>query len=92
MRRGGGSGRCALEDEIAWTANAFKTRYYDFTIKHFHEQALGQAMADGKPFKRSYSWTKSVLQLRGLTTKAPRRGVHRSGRLEVRLAEARPRS
>jgi hypothetical protein len=79
-RRGRRSGLRALEDEIAWTADTFRTRYFDFTIKHFHEQALGQAMSDGKPFRRSYSWTKSVLQLRGLTTKAPRRGVHRRKR------------
>jgi len=33
-----------------------------------------------KPFRRSSTWTKSVLQFRGLTTKAPRRGVHRRKR------------
>ena len=37
-------------------------------------------MAGGKPFHRSYSCVKSVLQLRGLTTKAPQRGVHRRKR------------
>jgi hypothetical protein len=58
----------------------FRTRYFDFRIKHFHEQIVGCAMSGGKPFQRSYSWTKSVLQLRGLTTKAPRRGVHRRKR------------
>jgi hypothetical protein len=79
-RRGRASGRGALEEEIAWTVETFRTRYFDFTAKHFHEQALGQMMDDGKRFKRSYSWTKSVLQLRGLTTKAPRRGVHRRKR------------
>jgi transposase len=79
-RRGRTSGLRAPEDEIAWTAETFRTRYFDFTIKHFHEQALGRTMGNGKPFKRSYSWTKSVLQLRGLTPKAPRRGVHRRKR------------
>src|SRR5712671_4577029 len=64
-RRGHTSGLRALEDEVAWTADTFRTRYFDFTIKHFHEQALEQTMPNGKPFKRSYSWTKSVLQLRG---------------------------
>ena len=58
----------------------FRTRYFDFTAKHFHEQVVGQPMADGQPFRRSYSLVKSVLQLRGLTTKAPRRGVHRRKR------------
>jgi hypothetical protein len=79
-RRGWTSGLRALEDEIAWTADTFQTRYFDSTIKHFHEQALGLTMRNGKPFKRSYSWTKSVLHLHGLTTRAPKRGVHRRKR------------
>jgi Helix-turn-helix domain len=79
-RRGRVSGRAADEAEIAWTARMFKTHYFDFRVKHFHERISGRTMDDGEPFKRSYSWTKSVLQLRGLTTKAPRRGVHRRKR------------
>jgi transposase InsO family protein len=79
-RRGRVSGRRAEEAEITWMTEMFRTRYFDFRIKHFHEQIVGRAMAGGKPFQRSYSWTKSVLQLRGLTTKAPRRGVHRRKR------------
>jgi hypothetical protein len=68
------------EAEAEWLAEMFRTRYFDFTAKHLHEQVVGQAMTDGKPFRRSYSCVKSVLQLRGLTTKAPRRGVHRRRR------------
>ena len=79
-RRGRASGRQAPVDEIEWTVDAFKTRYFDFTAKHFHESLLGQTMGDGKPFGRSYSWTKSVLQLRGLTTRAKKRGAHRRKR------------
>jgi len=37
-------------------------------------------MADGQPFGRSYTWTKSVLQQRGLVTKAPKRSAHRKRR------------
>ena len=37
-------------------------------------------MADGQPFGRSYTWTKSVLQQRGLVTKAPKRSAHRKKR------------
>src|SRR3954463_14035361 len=37
-------------------------------------------MADGKPFVRSYTWTKSVLQQRGLITRAPKRSAHRKKR------------
>jgi hypothetical protein len=56
-RRGQTRGRRALEDAIAATVDTFKTRYFDFTIKHFHEQARGRTMGNGKPFKRSCSWT-----------------------------------
>src|SRR4051794_26780215 len=38
-------------------------------------------MADGRPFSRGYTWTKSVLQLRGLVSKAPKRSAHRKKRV-----------
>src|SRR5271168_1792404 len=79
-RRGRVSGRRTEEAEITWMTEMFFTQYFDFRIKHFHEQIVGRAIAGGKPFQHSNSWTKSVLQLRGLTTKAPRRGVHRRKR------------
>src|ERR1700685_3989073 len=79
-RRGGVSSSRVPDAEAEWLAEMFRTRYFDFTAKHFHEQIVGQAMVDGHPFHRSYSGVKSVLQLRGLTTKAPRRGVHRRKR------------
>src|SRR5215210_1446543 len=88
----------------------FRTRYFDFTAKHFqalpakhfHEAIHGRPMADGTSFVRGYTWTKSVLQGRGLTTKAPKRSAHRKkraapapaghagvpGRLAARLAAA----
>jgi hypothetical protein len=80
-RRGRASGRRAGVDEIAWVIEEFRTRYFDFTAKHFHEAIHGRAMADGRPFSRGYTWTKSVLQLRGLTTKAPKRSAHRKKRV-----------
>jgi hypothetical protein len=79
-RRGRVSSSRIPEAEAEWLAEMFRTRYFDFTAKHFHEQVVGQPMAGGKPFHRSYSCVKSLLQLRGLTTKAPRRGVHRRKR------------
>ena len=79
-RRGRVSSARVPDAEAEWVAGMFRTRYFDFTAKHFHERIVGCAMANGKPFRRSYSWMKSVLQLRGLTTKAPRRGVHRRKR------------
>src|SRR3954465_8046557 len=47
---------------------------------HLPEAVRGRPMADGKPFVRGYTWTKSVLQLRGLVSKAPRRSAHRKKR------------
>jgi hypothetical protein len=79
-RRGRASGRRAAVDEIEWVVAEFRTRYFDFTAKHFHEAVLGAKMPDGRPFARSYTWTKSVLQSRGLTSKATRRGAHRRKR------------
>src|SRR3954469_4757569 len=76
-RRGRASGRRAGVDEIAWVIEEFRTRYFDFTAKHFHEAIHGRPMADGTPFSRGYTWTKSVLQVRGLVSKAPKRSAHR---------------
>ena len=79
-RRGRASGWRAPVDEVAWVVEAFRTRYFDFTAKHFHEAIRGRPMADGQPFGRSDTWTKSVLQGRGLVTKAPKRSAHRKKR------------
>jgi hypothetical protein len=79
-RRGRISGRRASSEEIAFVTSEFRSRYFDFTASHFHEALRGKPMANGAPFARSYSWTKSVLQWRGLTTKAKRRGAHRRKR------------
>jgi hypothetical protein len=79
-RRGRASGRRAGVDEIEWVIEEFRTRYFDFTAKHFHEAIQGRVMADGTPFARGYTWTKSVLQQRGLITRAPKRSAHRTKR------------
>ena len=75
-RRGRANGRRVPVDEIEWVVHEFATRYFDFRTKHFHECLLGAPMGDGLAFKRSYSWTKSVLQSRGLAVKATKRGKH----------------
>src|SRR5436305_9757795 len=80
-RRGRASGRRAGVDEIEWVIEEFRTRYFDFTAKHFHEAIHGRPMADGTPFSRGYTWTKSVLQLRGLVSKPPKRSAHRKKRV-----------
>src|SRR3954465_7110971 len=81
-RRAGGGGARPRGgvDEIEWVIEEFRTRSFDFTAKHFHEAIHGRPMADGTPFSRGYTWTKSVLQVRGLVSKAPKRSAHRKKR------------
>src|SRR4030095_10685088 len=79
-RRGRASGRRAPLDEGAWVVEEFRTRYFDFPPTHFHEAIQGRAMADGTPFSRGYTWTKRVLQQRGLISRAPKRSAHRKKR------------
>ena len=68
------SARRAPVDEVMKVITLFETKYYDFTVKHFHEK-LGK-----HGISRSYTWTKKVLQRAGLVQKAPRRGAHRRKR------------
>lgn len=74
-RRGRASARRAPVDRIEFVVEQFRTRYWDFTVKHFHE-----ALVADHGFKLSYSWTKAVLQSRGLVASAPQRSVHRKKR------------
>ena len=57
-QRGRVSGPLAGKTGIAWAMDMFRTRYFDFRIKHFHEQIHDhdKPMACGKPFRRSYAW------------------------------------
>jgi hypothetical protein len=49
--------------------------YGDFSVRHFHEFATGR-----HKLKISYSWTRMVLQARGLVNKTPGRGKYRRKR------------
>jgi hypothetical protein len=84
-RRGRASGRGAGMDEIEWVVESFTTRYFDFNAKHFHEEIAAALLPNGLPFRRGYTWTKSVLQQRGLTSRAKPRGVHRKKRVRKPL-------
>ena len=42
-RRGKASGRRAPLDTIEWVLEQFRTRYFDFTAKHFHEALRAEA-------------------------------------------------
>jgi hypothetical protein len=73
-RRGRASARRAPLDRIAWVIEPYRTRSFDFTVKHFHEELEKQGLEYG------YPWTKSVLQARGLVRRAPKRSAHRKKR------------
>ncbi|MGH6944689.1 MAG: ISNCY family transposase [Geminicoccaceae bacterium] len=67
-------GRVPL-DRIDRVLEQFWTRYFDFTVKHFHERLVAEHQ-----FALGYSWTKRVLQDAGLVRRAPRRSAHRKRR------------
>jgi len=74
-RLGRVSARRAPVDEVSRILELFETRYWDFTVKHFHEKLVAEHGVG-----RSYSWTKNTLQSAGVVKKAARRGVHRRRR------------
>jgi transposase len=53
----------------------YRTRYQGFTAKHFHEHLVRDHQ-----FTQGYTWTKALLQSRGLQQRAQKRGVHRRKR------------
>lgn len=74
-RVGKASARRVPVDEVARVLELFETRYYDFTVKHFHEK-----LSSDHGIQRSYTWTKSTLQKAGKVRPAKRRGEHRRRR------------
>lgn len=74
-RLGKASARRAPVDEVTRVLGLFETRYFDFTVKHFHEK-----LAAEHGVGRSYTWTKNALQAAGLVKRAKRRGAHRRRR------------
>lgn len=74
-RRGRKSGRRAAVDRIEFVLEQYCTRYFDFTVKHFHDALCEQG------FDLSYTWTKTVLQQRGLVPVSTKRSAHREKRV-----------
>lgn len=68
------SGRRVPVDEVMRIISLYGTHYYDFTVKHFHEQLLEQGIT------HSYTWVKNALQKAGAVKKAKKRGQHRRKR------------
>ena len=60
------SGRRAPVDRIEFVVEQYRTRYWDFTVKHFHE-----ALQSERSFSLGYTW-KTVLQSCGLVSIEPR--------------------
>lgn len=73
-RLGKASPRRVPVDEVMNVEKLYKTKYYDFTVKHFHEQLHSYGI------DRSYTWTKNTLQRAGLVLKSNKRGSHRRKR------------
>ncbi len=69
------SSRRAPVDEVMAMLELFDTRYWDFTIKHFHERLI-----EDHGLSRSYNWVRLTLQAHGRKRPAPRRGAHRRKR------------
>ena len=74
-RRGRVSGRRVPVDRIEWLLEQYRTRYFDFTVKHFHERLRAE-----HKFELGYSWTKRMLQDAGLVKRAAKRSAHRKRR------------
>jgi transposase len=74
-RRGRVSGRRAAVDRIEFVVEQYRTRYWDFTVKHLHEALVAE-----RGFRLGYTWTKAVLQSHGLVRVAAKRSAHRKKR------------
>jgi transposase len=53
----------------------YQEQYYDFNVKHFHEQLKREHQ-----LKLSYTWVKTALQTAGLVQRRGRRSKHRKRR------------
>jgi transposase len=74
-RRGRVSGRRAPMDQVDWVIDQYATRYFDFTVKHFHEEIAKRG------FVYSYAWTRMVLYRSGLVRPKRRLGPRRKKRV-----------
>lgn len=74
-RLGKASARRVPVDRIAWVVETYRTRYADFTVKHYHEHLVRD-----HGFTLGYTWLKTTLQAAGVVRRAPRRSAHRKKR------------
>lgn len=69
------SGRRAAEAEIERMLGLYRTRYGEFTVKHFHEQLVKR-----HDYRLGYTVTKLWLHRSGLVRPATKRSAHRKKR------------
>ena len=62
------SNRRVPTDKAMQIINLFETKYFDFTVKHFHEKLPEEGI------KYSYTCIKNILQNAGAVKKAKKRG------------------
>lgn len=62
-------------DRIDWAVETYRTRYAEFTVKHYHEHLVRD-----HGFTLSYTWLKTALQARGVVRRAAKRSAHRKKR------------
>jgi transposase len=74
-RLGKVSGKRVPAQQEAEVEALYRSRYSGFTAKHFHEHLVRDHR-----FSWGYTWTKTLLQSKGLLEKAKRRGAHRRKR------------
>ncbi len=74
-RLGGVSGKRLPVDRAQEVETLYRTRYNGLTARHFHEY-----LVRGHNFTWGYTWTKTLLQSKGLLVRAKARGAHRRKR------------
>jgi transposase len=78
-RRGRPASNRAPDAVCDWVVEEYRTRYFDFTPKHFHEELAKRG------FDYGYTWTKSVLYSRGVLKPSRKRSAHRKKRVRRAL-------
>jgi transposase len=74
-RLGGVSAKRVPPSRAAEVEALYRTRYNGFTARHFHEYLVRDHQ-----FSWGYTWTKALLQSKGLLVRAKTRGAHRRKR------------
>lgn len=72
LRVGRRSPHRAADREVEFLTKLYAEKYRGFSVRHFHEFALGE-----HGFKRSYNWTRNTLTKFHLVKKGKRGGDHR---------------